>query len=124
LRNLRMLADYLDKQRYRPGKFWASAISLTRLAAVPIVFFLADIQYRTLARRTVFLNPARFRIRADVDDRRALFPRAWRRCLFPGQADCWPRVVSSFAHSGDYSGTVRKHGLVVKRRFATIAVAR
>jgi putative oxidoreductase len=55
LRNVRMLADYLDKQGYRPGKFWAPAISLTqlvagpllalglatRLAAVPIVLFLA-----------------------------------------------------------------------------------
>jgi putative oxidoreductase len=55
LRNVRMLAVYLDKQGYRPGKFWAWAISLTqlvagpllalglatRLAAVPIVLFLA-----------------------------------------------------------------------------------
>ena len=54
LRNLRMLADYLDKQGYRPGKAWALAISLTqlicgplvalglftRLAAVPVVLFL------------------------------------------------------------------------------------
>lgn len=54
LRNIGMLADYLDKQGYRPGKVWASAISLTqlicgpllalglftRLAAVPIVLFL------------------------------------------------------------------------------------
>jgi putative oxidoreductase len=49
-----MLADYLDKQGYRPGRIWASAISLTqlicgpllalglftRLAAVPVVLFL------------------------------------------------------------------------------------
>ena len=54
LRNVRMLADYLDKQGYRPGKIWALAISatqlicgplvalglFTRLAAVPIVLFL------------------------------------------------------------------------------------
>jgi putative oxidoreductase len=54
LRNVRMLADYLDKQGYRPGKVWALAISLTqlvggpllalglftRLSAVPIVLFL------------------------------------------------------------------------------------
>jgi putative oxidoreductase len=54
LRNVRMLADYLDKQGYRPGKVWAVAISatqlvggpllalglFTRLAAVPIVLFL------------------------------------------------------------------------------------
>jgi putative oxidoreductase len=54
MRNLSMLADYLDKQGYRPGKVWAPAISatqllcgpllalglFTRLAAVPIVFFL------------------------------------------------------------------------------------
>jgi putative oxidoreductase len=54
LRNIGMLADYLDKQGYRPGKAWASAISatqliggpllalglFTRLAAVPVVLFL------------------------------------------------------------------------------------
>jgi putative oxidoreductase len=54
LRNLGMLADYLDRQGYRPGKVWALAISstqlicgpllalglFTRLAAVPIVLFL------------------------------------------------------------------------------------
>jgi putative oxidoreductase len=54
LRNIAMLADYLDKQGYRPGKIWAPAISLTqfvcgpllalglftRPAAVPIVLFL------------------------------------------------------------------------------------
>jgi putative oxidoreductase len=54
LRNLAMLADYLDKQGYRPGKVLALAISatqlicgpllalglFTRLAAVPIVLFL------------------------------------------------------------------------------------
>jgi putative oxidoreductase len=54
LRSIGMLADYLDKQAYRPGKLWALAISatqliggsllalglFTRLAAVPIVLFL------------------------------------------------------------------------------------
>ena len=54
LRNTRMLADYLDKQGYRPGRLWALAISatqlvcgpllvvglFTRLAAVPVVLFL------------------------------------------------------------------------------------
>ena len=54
LRNPRMLADYLDKQGYRPGRLWALAISatqlvcgpllvvglFTRLAAVPVVLFL------------------------------------------------------------------------------------
>jgi putative oxidoreductase len=54
LQNIGMLADYLDKQGYRPGKLWAPAISLTqfvcgpllalglftRVAAVPIVLFL------------------------------------------------------------------------------------
>lgn len=54
LRNIGMLADYLDKQGYRPGKLLAPAISLTQLvcgplvalglftrpAAVPIVLFL------------------------------------------------------------------------------------
>ena len=54
LRNLGMLADYLDRQGYRPGKVLALAIStaqlvcgplvalglFTRLAAVPVVLFL------------------------------------------------------------------------------------
>jgi len=54
LRNPRMLADYLDKQGYRPGRLWALAISATQLvcgplvvlglftrwAAVPVVLFL------------------------------------------------------------------------------------
>ena len=51
---MRMIAEYLNKQGYRPGKVWAPAISatqlicgpllalglFTRLAAVPIVLFL------------------------------------------------------------------------------------
>ena len=55
LRTLRAMADYLDEQGYRPGMFWAPAISLTQLvcgpllalglftraAALPIVLFLA-----------------------------------------------------------------------------------
>jgi putative oxidoreductase len=55
LRSLRMLADYMEKQGYRPGIVWAPAISMTqlicgpllalglftRLAALPIVIFLA-----------------------------------------------------------------------------------
>jgi putative oxidoreductase len=55
VRNLRMLADQLDRSGYRPEQFWAPAIVLTelvagpllavglltRLAAVPIVIFLA-----------------------------------------------------------------------------------
>ena len=54
LRNVWMLADYLNKQGFRPGKVWAPAISatqlvcgpllalglFTRLAAVPVVIFL------------------------------------------------------------------------------------
>ena len=54
LQSLRMLADYLDKQGYRPGRLWAPAISatelvcgplvalglFTRLAVMPIVLFL------------------------------------------------------------------------------------
>jgi putative oxidoreductase len=54
MQNLTMLAGYLDKQGYRPGRVWAPAISLTqlvcgpllalglftRLAAVPIFLFL------------------------------------------------------------------------------------
>jgi putative oxidoreductase len=52
--NLTQLAEQLDRDGYRPGRFWAPAISLTqlvagpllalglftRLAAVPIVIFL------------------------------------------------------------------------------------
>jgi len=55
LQNIPMLADYLDEQGYRPGKVWAVAISatqliggpllalglFTRLAALPVVLFLA-----------------------------------------------------------------------------------
>ena len=54
LRSIGMLAEYLDKQGYRPGKLWAAAISLTQLvcgpliaaglftryAAIPVVLFL------------------------------------------------------------------------------------
>jgi putative oxidoreductase len=54
LRSTKMLADYLDKQGYRPGWFFAPAISatqlicgpllalglFTRLAALPVVLFL------------------------------------------------------------------------------------
>ena len=54
LQSLSALAQYLDKQGYRPGKLWAVAISLTqlvcgplvaaglftRLAAIPVVLFL------------------------------------------------------------------------------------
>jgi len=54
LHNIGMLADYLDKQGYRPAKVWAPAISMTqlicgpllalglftRIAALPIVLFL------------------------------------------------------------------------------------
>jgi len=54
LQSLGLLADYLDKQGYRPGSLWARAIAatqlicgpllalglFTRLAAVPIVLFL------------------------------------------------------------------------------------
>ena len=54
LRSIRMLADYMDAQGYRPGIVWAPAIAatqliggpllalglFTRLAAVPIVLFL------------------------------------------------------------------------------------
>lgn len=53
--NLSMLAEQLDRTGYRPGRFWAGAISLTQLvcgpmlaaglftraAALPIVVFLA-----------------------------------------------------------------------------------
>jgi putative oxidoreductase len=37
LRNVRMLADYLDKQGFRPGKVWAPAISATQLICGPLV---------------------------------------------------------------------------------------
>jgi len=57
--NLRELAQQLDRDGYRPGKFWAPAISLsqlvagpmlalglfTRLAACPIVIFLIVSNY-------------------------------------------------------------------------------
>ncbi|HVO92644.1 MAG TPA: DoxX family protein [Terriglobales bacterium] len=37
LRNIRMLADHLDKQGYRPGKAWAFAISVTQLICGPLL---------------------------------------------------------------------------------------
>jgi len=37
LRNIWMLADYLDKQGFRPGKVWAPAISVTQLICGPLV---------------------------------------------------------------------------------------
>jgi putative oxidoreductase len=37
LQSLEMLADYLDKQGYRPGKIWAPAISATQLVCGPLV---------------------------------------------------------------------------------------
>lgn len=54
LRSVKALADYMDAQGYRPGMFWAPAISatqlicgpllalglFTRIVAVPIVLFL------------------------------------------------------------------------------------
>lgn len=54
LQSIGMLAQYLDKQGYRPGRLWALAISFTqlvcgpliaaglftRLAAIPVVLFL------------------------------------------------------------------------------------
>jgi putative oxidoreductase len=54
LGSIGMLADYLDKQGYRPGRLWAPAIAatqficgslialglFTRLAALPVVLFL------------------------------------------------------------------------------------
>src|ERR1700756_5316452 len=43
--NLRELAQQLDRDGYRPGKFWARAISLTQLVACPIVIFLIVSNY-------------------------------------------------------------------------------
>lgn len=54
LQDIGVLADYLDRQGYRPGRFWALSISatqlicgpllalglFTRFAAVPVVLFL------------------------------------------------------------------------------------
>jgi putative oxidoreductase len=37
MRNLSMLAGYLDKQGYRPGALWAPAISLTQLVGGPLL---------------------------------------------------------------------------------------
>jgi putative oxidoreductase len=59
VRNLGMLSAQLDRDGYRPGKFWAPAIAvtqlvagpmlalglLTRLAAIPIVIFLLVANY-------------------------------------------------------------------------------
>jgi putative oxidoreductase len=37
LRSIRTLADYMDKQGYRPGMLWAPAISLTQLICGPLL---------------------------------------------------------------------------------------
>ena len=37
LRSIRALADYMDKQGYRPGMLWAPAISLTQLICGPLL---------------------------------------------------------------------------------------
>ena len=37
LRSIRALADYMDKQGYRPGMLWARAISLTQLICGPLL---------------------------------------------------------------------------------------
>ena len=37
LRNIGLLANYLDKQGYRPGKVWALAISATQLVCGPLL---------------------------------------------------------------------------------------
>jgi putative oxidoreductase len=37
LRSLRAMADYMDKQAYRPGWFWAPAVSLTQLVCGPLL---------------------------------------------------------------------------------------
>ena len=90
--NLTELAKQLDEDGYRPGRYWAPAISvtqlvfgpmlalglLTRLVAVPIVDLSRRLQLRALARRRVFLEQDRTRIYVDVDLGRILFPGAWR----------------------------------------------
>jgi putative oxidoreductase len=35
--NLKVLAKYLDESGYRPGKFWAPAISITQLVGGPLL---------------------------------------------------------------------------------------
>jgi putative oxidoreductase len=37
VRNLTMLADQLDRDGYRPGKFWAPAIAVTELVCGPML---------------------------------------------------------------------------------------
>ena len=39
LRSIKMLANYLDKQGYRPGWFFAPAISATQLVCGPLIAF-------------------------------------------------------------------------------------
>jgi hypothetical protein len=85
------LAAQLDRDGYRPGKFWAPAISLTQLVGGPLLalglltgrdpdpLVPRRDELRTLARRKVFLESARPRIHADVDHRGVLFPGTRRR---------------------------------------------
>ena len=91
--NLTELAAQLDRDGCHPGKVWAPAISLTQFiagpllalglftapAALAILIFLAGDEFRALAGRKIFLEPARARIHADVDGRDLLLPDPRRR---------------------------------------------
>src|ERR1039458_4737062 len=59
-------------------------------------FVLAGLQHRALARRQIFLEPARPRIHADVDDRGVLFSRARRGSVFARQPHHRPRILTDF----------------------------
>jgi hypothetical protein len=93
LRNPRILAEYLDKQGYRPWRLWALGDlgNPTRLRASARRWVVhargrgasgalsAGDERRALVRRTILLESARARIHADVDHRRGLLPGPRRR---------------------------------------------
>ena len=97
VRNLAMLSAQLDRDGYRPGKFWAPAISITqlvagpmlalglftRLAAIPIVIFLLVANFERWRVGGYFWNKLGARIHPDVDLGRILFPGARRRRDLP-----------------------------------------
>ena len=96
---------HLDRRGISPGKVWAPAISVdpTRLRTAAGARLFTRLlpadrplpggdQCRALAGRQIFLEPARARIHADVDHRRALLPGPGRRVHFA-------RPLSSAARS-------------------------
>ena len=137
VRNLTLLAAQLDGDGYRPGRLWAPLISLTelvagpllalglftRIAAVPIVIFLARVVLGALAQGRLVLEHAGARIHPDVDDRGGVFSGARRRDVFAGlfavrlrdptyTRDVIARASGQSSTPGDSAIVPRRHGVL------------